>query len=489
MEKDRSFNLMIHQKKFFSFLTILSISAFGLISCTPAFKTTSELCVANSPVTLVRTKTTDNSEFKVLANRTSNDYKLYLEDALNSFNNIQSKASDNTTSPLTADEQAAVDFLLTKANERMGYVIENGTVVYASNPLDYMESLLAATDPDEVIQAFSDAKQNIAAAIKDDQSVCNYSNSGIFFIIEDPTASPSTIVETARAQLELYFNPFDKELPDDVRQDIIISFDESINELDINERRENNFAGSTRTTRDKFNATGVSPLDVRSLSINTDQSNQVFGYDDIFLDSKLGVFDITQYNRVCVLKDDEGKTIFDLNNRTIPVDCPEGSITREPQHESCKGTLDTDIDDTKNIEVHHFDVVPGNELLTAVQRLRIEIDYLNNEIRYYASTFKEAILRAEPSNPDNPNPDTDIIFNPTECEKAAVKREMIALLPIAEQASSTLEPVEFIDIYYDTTFERDENGEFRLDGNGEAIVKLEPVPIFTFEGTEIPERK
>lgn len=487
MEKDRSFNLMIHQKKFFSFLTILSISTFGLISCTPAFKTTSELCVANSPVTLVRTKTTDNTEFKVLANRTSNDYKLYLEDALNSFNNIQSKASDDTTSPLTADEQTAVDFLLNKAKERMGYVIENGNVVQASNPLDYMESLLAATDPDEIIQAFTDAKQNIAAAIKDDQSVCNYSNSGISFIIEDPTNS--TIVETARAQLELYFNPFDKELPDDVRQDIIISFDESINELDINERRENNFAGSTRTTRDKFNAIGVSPLDVRSLSINTDQSNQVFGYDDIFLDSKLGVFDITQYNRVCVLIDDDGKTVFDTNNRTIPVDCPEESITREPQHESCKGILDTDIDDTKKIEVHNFDVVPGNELLTAVQRLRIEVDYKNNEIRYYASTFKEAILRAVLADPDNPAPDTDIIFNPTECEKAAVKRDMIALLPIEEQASSTLEPVEFIDINYDTTFERDKNGEFLLDENNEAIVKLEPVPIFTFEGTEIPERK
>jgi len=125
---------MFHQYKLFKSLTVISLSTLGLISCTPSFQTTAEQCATYSPVTLAIAETNDNSEFKVLANSSSNNYKLHLEDALNSLKNLKSKP---TLSDPSSEEQEAIQFILDKAKEKMGYVLEGGEVVSANNPLDY----------------------------------------------------------------------------------------------------------------------------------------------------------------------------------------------------------------------------------------------------------------------------------------------------------------------------------------------------------------
>ena len=159
---------MFSHKFGFKYLLIFSTSILGLSACTPSFKTTAQECITFSPVRLVATKTDDNSEFKVSADSPTNDYKLYLEDALNSLKGIQSKdSSGNLSLPISADENAAIQFILDKANEKMGYVLVDEAVSYSNNPLDYIESLIAATDKDEVIQTFIDAKENVARSIAD----------------------------------------------------------------------------------------------------------------------------------------------------------------------------------------------------------------------------------------------------------------------------------------------------------------------------------
>ena len=478
---------MILHTRFFTSFIVITTSVLGIISCTPSFETTAEKCVTYSPVTLGKTKTNDNTEFQVLANRTNNDYQLYLEDALNSLNNAQSKASDGTTSALSADEQAAIQYMYDVALEKMGYVVEFGEVVSASNPLDYLESLLVATDPDEVIKAFEDAKQNIGAAIKSNNDYCNYRNPAITLFVEDPDipSSENNVIETIRAQLNLFFNPFDDLRPKDISQDFIIGTDEPLSEQNIIERQANNFAGSTRFTSDDYKLTGSSPMLARVVSQNNSETNQTFEYTDVFLDSKLGTFRIEKLNEACLLKDEDGKIIIDNSGRTTVVTCPEGTETRTPQHDSCKGGVDVEgnalPDDTDTIQVNNFTVVPGNDLLTDVQRLRVEIDFLNNEILFYASKYELAILRAAVADPNNPVPETDIIYNPTTCEVNAVEKEMRAMLPIEEQETATVNAIEVLDPYYDRTFTTDDNGN--------EVDDFVPTPIFRLEGTAITARQ
>jgi len=163
--------------------TLLIVSSlFVLLSCTPAFETTAQLCEASLPLTL------PVPNYQTLANRDSNDYKLYLEDILNSFQNIQTKAVagvEITPRALDSDEQAIVDFIFSKADEYMGYTMKDGVVDSSSNPLDFMESIIAATDKDEIIQTFVEAKQHLAEAISKDDGICSYRNSNIRVNQED----------------------------------------------------------------------------------------------------------------------------------------------------------------------------------------------------------------------------------------------------------------------------------------------------------------
>ena len=472
---------MIYQKRFFSFLTLLSVSVLVLSSCTPAFKTTAEECITFSPVTLVKTKTTDNTEFQTLADRPSNDYKLYLEDALNSLKGIQSKASDGTTSALSVDEQTAIQFILDKTNEKMGYVLENNKVKSASNPLDYIESLIAATDADEIIQTFVDAKQNVAQAIAKDNSVCNYRNSAITILVEDPDAPlDNNIVKTVNAQLDINYNPFNDESDRNVDQTILISLDEPISDLDLIERQAKSFAGINRIAGQKFKSTGVSPSKIRQVNISDSETNETFFFDDDFDELKLGQIVSTLFNTECT--DDQG----------VRTACPDTVTTRTPRRDECNGGLDDNnveqTNETNQIQENSFDVVVGNPDLENIQRLRLEVDYPNSEIRMYASKYADAILDAIVLDPNAPTPE-EIIYNPTACEQQAVLDELFELTPEDERNAPGFVGVRLTavgDPNYDLIEILDEDGEPVLDNGNKTYT--DPTPIFTFIiTTEIPE--
>ena len=481
---------MFHQFKLFKSLTVISLSTLGLVSCTPSFQTTAEQCATFSPVTLAIAETNDNSEFKVLANSSSNNYKLHLEDALNSLENIQSKASDGTTSPLSSDEQTAIQFILDKAKEKMGYVIENGKVKSASNPLDYLESLFSATDADEVIETFVDAKRNLARAISKADSVCNYTNSGINLVIEDPNipSNENNIVKTVNSQLSLNYNPDSKgENKDTVDQIFLISlYDEPIEDLDISERKAKSFSGITRIADTEFKAAGASLPKVRQINFSDSFINETFFFDDDFDQLKLGQLVTTLFNATC--KDAvTGEEIA----------CTDPTTTRIPQHDACDGGTDIDTglaqtDERNKFQENSFPVVAGHAALDKVQRLRLEVDYPNNEIRLYASSYAEKILRAGTDiNSYDPNDNNDIITNPTRCEQQAVLTDLDELVTDEQRNDPDFQGVRLTfveDPNYDLIESVDGNGDPVLDGDGNPTYD-EPTPVFVFEGTAIADRQ
>lgn len=475
---------MFSRKSCFKYFAIFSTSALALSACTPSFKTTAEECVTYSPVRLVTEKTSDNTEFKVIANSPTNDYRLYLEDALNSLNDIQTKdASGNLLAP-TADESAAIQFILDQANEKMGYVLENGTVSYANNPLDYLESLMAATDKDEVVQTFVDAKRNVTASIADNDSVCNYRNSSISMIVEDPTisADDGNIVSKINAQLDINFNPFNEGLEKDVDQIILISTDEPIDELTLDERQAKSFAGISRIASEDFKAKGPSPTEVRQVTRSDDQSNETFFFDDDFTSLKLGQFVSTFFNKECTEVDDKGILVL--------ATCPNTVTTRTPMHSECDGSDPDGIDETGKIQQNHFTAVPGMPSLTDIQRLRLEIDYPANEVRLYASKYAEKILKAG-ADIDNYDSINDVIINPTRCEQQATLTELNDLVTDDERDDDfrgvRLTLIE--DPNYDIKYQLDDYGNQVRDDDDNLIIDAEPTPIFTFQGTAIPARQ
>lgn len=472
---------MFSKNKLVKSLAIISVSSLGLISCTPTFQTTAQKCATYTPATLPTKATIDNSEFKVLANSTNNDYKLHLEDTLNSLKDLESTIGNSTA--LSDDEQAAIDFILTKAHEKMGYVVENGDVVSASNPLDYIESLFAATDPDEVIGTFVDAKRNLAQAISKADSECSYSNPNINLIVEDENI-PSTennIVKTVNTQLSLNYSPYSKgENKDTVDQIFLISlYDEPIVDLDIARRKAKSFSGFTRIAGTEFKASGPSLPKVRQINYSDSLKNETFFFDDDFDTLKLGQLVTTYFNGRCK-DEDTGEEIT----------CTDPGTTRIPQHDACNGGTDPEsgqaqTDETGLYQNNYFTVVEGHSSLAKVQRLRLEVDYPTNKIRLYASSYAEKILRAgKDVNDPNFDPDTDTITNPTRCEQQAVLTDIFELEKDEEGFNGArLTFVE--DPNYDLIEKVDINGEPILDNDGNKQYH-EPTPTFIFNATAIP---
>ena len=481
---------MFYKNTLYKSFAILSLSTLGLISCTPSFQTTEEKCATFLPVTLPTNVTIDNSEFKVLADRTSNNYKLHLEDALNSLKDLESKAINGTTSPLSNDEQTAIQFILDKAYEKMGYVVNNGKVESASNPLDYIESLFAATDPDEIIQTFVDAKKNLVQAISSADSACNYKNASINLIIEDPDipSNENNIVKTVNTQLSLTYSPDSKgENKDTVDQIFLISlYDEPIEDLDISERKAKSFSGITRIADTEFKAAGASLPKVRQINYYDSFTNETFFLDDDFNELKLGQLVNTKFNATC--KDP---------TTAEEVACTDPNTTRTPQHDACDGGTDSitglaQTDENNTYQENFLPVVAGHPILDKVQRLRMEVDYPIKEIRLYASSYAERILKAgKDINDPNFDPVNDVITNPTRCEQQAVLTELDAQVTPEERNNPNYEGVRLTfveDPNYDLIQIFDINGEPVLDEDDNPTY-AEPTPVFVFEGTGIEGRE
>lgn len=468
-------------------LAIMSLCALSVAACTPAFESTSQKCSAISPVSLAIEQTSDNTEFLVNANRPTNNYELYLEDTLNSFANIQSKAEDGSLSDLSEDEAATVQFVFDKADEYMGYSIVDGVVAFANNPLDFFESLIAATDEEEVVETFIDAKRNLATAVADDDSVCSYRNSQITLRVEDPDSiADDNAIKKLNTQLNLSYNPYDEGDEKDVDQIVLIT-EKDQPELERNDEEEIEaslvrfYSGINRISASDYVSEGVSPSEVRQFTISDNQTSETYFFDDDFDTLNLGQIVSSYFNAPCL--DDEGEQTTCTDPESIWV----------PQHPACEGGVDDDgderPDETNQIRVNGFTIVPGNDALTDIQRFRVEVDYPENEIRIYVSKYAEAILEAG-ADPDSTDPE-DIIFNPTDCEKQAVLDDLLNEFTEEEQKADDFEGVRLTlvpDPNYDIIYVVDDDGEPVLDIDGEQETE-EPTPIFTFEGTAIPDRQ
>jgi hypothetical protein len=462
---------MFPQYSFFKALVILT-SIFGIMSCTPAFETTAEKCVTFLPARLAV------NDYVVQANSTTNDYKLYLEDALNNLSDLQSTSNGNTQTPqaLNANEQAVIEYIINKAIEKLNYTIENGLVVSADNELDLIESLMVATDPGEVIETFVQAKRNLAEAITKNDSVCNYRNSAIEVqkeTFDSGNSGSTSISDFFKVQLDISFNPF----ADDTiieNADELVDFNIGISSgkdllIDIADRQLEFFNSFNRMDKKDFTASGVSPSIAKRIDINKIGSSELFEFTDDFIEFNTSEFGIRKPNNFC----------FEDDNRT-KTSCPEGVLTRTPELEACKGGDNSIANETGQVQKNWLDIVPNDPELSDLQRVKLEIDYRNDEIRFYVSKFHSAFLRpGENITIDNYNPSTDVIFNPTSCEDTAAREELRILQ--GKETTTGISVTRIEDPGFDFIDIKNESGE--------VIGVQDPTPLYTFKRTVTIARK
>jgi len=415
-----------------TFIVILSLM---LIACDPAFEAVADRCAngENSEIVLALDFTDpDVSPYTVLAGSESKEYRLYLQDIL-----AAAEPADGVT--LTADEQLAIDNLMSIINDdgddlfNLQYDVTDGAVTQASNPLDYIESLISATAKADRIGAFEDAREQIEAGISSDDDFCIYQNRNIRFVNQDGEA-------VLFGELTLSYNPFSRIVQQqflitEVRGDLSNSVD----------RQTVPYFGFSQADVDDYEDKGYYPSIVRSMLLNSIDDSKSLVVDD-GNDNSLGQIEISTSNIFC--RDDD-------DNITA---CDMGITTRVPQKSQCDGTDDPDSDETGQLQVRTMDL---NGSLTELKRIRLETDYENQEVRLYASSYNEAIYDSD---------GTTVITDPTNCEKQAVLDELADMTP-GVGVSLTVVP----DINYDITYDDDGN--------------VETVPVFSFTGTAIPSRQ
>ena len=466
--------------------TLVGLSTLSvLFACTPTFQTTSELCQAYLPTRQIA------QNYEVDAKSSDTDYKLYFQDFLNSFKDLQSKSVDengNTVlSALSSEEVAVRDFIFEKINEELKYSVdEEGNVESANNPLDYMASLIATTDSDKLVQTFVEAKQQMANAIAKDDGHCAYSNEQIEFIRENDDFS---ILDFFNASLDLTYIPsafVDTEHT--VSQDIVISFDET---PDSDEEINIQFSATDFISPENFLASGFSEARQQQVGVTNVNTPSTLTINENYLTTKVGTLGYSVPNEECL--DDEGSI----------TQCPDGSITRPVAHPKCADGIDSDADSPSNEQyedeadetdtriLNTFTIVESNEALKDLKRLKVEIDYPNSEIRVYVSKFIDAIYKAldDDGNPiaqgsDNPTPSTDqLIFDPTRCETGNVEKELSDLNDGAVAVATVYE-----DPDYEYITQTDENGDAIIDDEGFEVTST-PTPLFIFQGTAIQDRQ
>ena len=596
----------------YSFFALASV--FTLISCTPSHQTTAGLCESSQ----LNSVSSNHTSFKLLVdsetglvskaernsdNAVENEYRLYLQDILNALARTSEAdiAEPAEGVRLTQDQaDTAIESMINLFNNAgLNYTVdEDGVVTSADNPIDFLEYLIASTDDEEKIEAFVDAKRQMAAGIKADDDFCAYTNPNIKLSLVEPVEENGkttlNVIREVFAELRMTYDPFN------------ITFDQNIlladNNTDLGNsvtRNQTPFVGFYRADPDDFKAEGITPPTDRFTSLNNSDLTQIFNIDDDF-DDKLGqlefitfddycyeketingalvlddngneiikldddnnqittacdesifkklcyleestdsgevddndapIFETTQTllddcddnrfeqadtNKICkielfdglgnpvevnvtrldddgnVVLNEEGQPIIDQETQQLTINCQKNQTKRTSAHDECSAEGGTRIS-------RSFDLLlENNTVLSEVQRLRLETDYETGEVRFYASPYNEAVLRApealldengdpvlnESGKPvyetfDMDNLDSsDYIVNPTNCEKQAILDELVIIEGIdADDTGVRLTTVP--DLGYDISDESDENGD-----------PIEPIAIFTYIGTEIPDRK
>lgn len=410
---------------------ILSLaSALILSACDPAFKTTADLCASgqNGEVIIGLDFTDpDTSPYLTEPGRNSGEYVLYLQDIL------EAAVPTEVISAETQDALDAIDALLNgSADDQFGlnYEMNAGLVTAASNPIDYIESLMASTSDSTKVGAFEDARSQIGQGISSDDGFCNYTNRNIRFVDQDGAS-------VLFSELNLSYNPFSLI----VQQSFLLSELQSGLSA-IEERQTVPYFGFLQASSDSYKTEGFYPFRQRSILVNSPDKLRSLLVDD-GKDISVGQVEISTKNVFC--EDEDGEIAA----------CDDGVVTRAPAKSQCDGS-DPDGSDETGVLAAHF--LALDDTLTDLKRIRLEADYATQEVRIYASKYNEAILDSDGTTPIN---------DPTNCEKQAVLDELAALTPGVGVRLTVIEDPNY-DLIYDD------------DGN------VTTTPLYTFTGTELP---
>jgi len=605
--------------------TVLALaSVFTLLSCTPSHETTAGLCESNqnnsvssnhiSFKLLVDSNGVVSKEEQDLENSSEqddNEYKLYLQDVLNALPRTSTEVNISTPDEgvqLTEEQTTkAIESMINLFNKAgLNYTVnEDGVVTSADNPIDFIEYLITSTDDEEKIQAFVDAKKQMAAGIKADDDFCAYRNTKIQLNLVEEDEDDKNKINTLRevfAELRMRYDPFNLTFD----QNIILADNITVLDSAIARRDQTPFVGFYRSDPEDFKAKGFTPPTDRFSSLNSSDNTEIYHIDDDF-DDKLGQLEFITFDDFCYKKktkngklklDDNGNEIIKLDDDDNPIttdchpsifnklcyleesidtgekdddenpiyettqtyieDCDDAQFDPVDAIKVCKielydglgnpveidvplldddgnevldddgepivnketkqGTINCQKNQTSRISEHDecsaetdtrisrsFDLLLENDtVLSNVHRLRLETDYESEEVRFYASSYNEIVLRAtKPSldedgipeleengdpklvnvDQDIENPDsTDYIVNPTRCEKQAILDEL-AIIEDIDATDSGVRLTAVPDPNYDIRFEVDDDGKL-VKGSEE-----EPIPVFSYQGTIIPDRK
>jgi hypothetical protein len=405
-------------------LTALLAASAVLSACDPVYQTTTEQCALNQDAAVIL----GVPSYQV--NAGADEYKLYLEDTILGL--------EPATPPLGAEEDAAFQFVKTTIDHYLDYADTAGVVTSATNPLDFLESVVATTDPNIEIEAFVIAKQQIAAGISADDGFCTYTNDNI--VLTDGSPDVNVI---AYAELGLSYDPFQGI----VQQSILIS--ENSTDLDNSGTRQTvPYVGFFQAIPSDFKAVGFTEAQVRQSILRDGSDFASLSFDD-GRDTKLGQLLLDYSNTIC----DQTSTSASISDYD---DCPVGTVTRAPAKTQCAA-------EANKIEVHSFDLSPSH---AGLKRLRVEANYTTGEVEFYASAYREAIYDSD---------DTTPILDPTDCEKQAVLDELALATPGVGVILTTIP-----DPNYDIKFDVDANGD---------PTEVLPTPILSYTGTVVPDRQ
>jgi hypothetical protein len=165
---------------------------------------------------------------------------------------------------------------------------------------------------------------------------------------------------------------------------------------------------------------------------------------------------------------DPDQSSFDpgISNTFDPSDfavCGNGENVRPVAKSQCDGSEAGEKNETNRIRSNTFDL---GENLTGFKRLRVELDYENNETRFYTSDYNEATFDSD---------GTTVIKDPTGCEKQAILDELAEQTPDTAVSLTIIEDPGF-DVITTT------------DADGNEVIQ-EPTPLFTYDGLVVPARQ